>query len=307
MHAKCCPCTNKKHLAATNWLQQKDLIGRLNFTDWRFFCIFLFQLFSMASFLNRHVKYILEMYMFFYHWVQTQHPKTEGWFITWEHVMEHWSTSITLLFIILKRGKKIIKKTHTTSGSVCHFFFLLTSFQDDKDLVHEFVVAEGLTCLIKVGAEADQNYQNYILRGACTYKLTAFFFPFFFFSSSTLSHTSIYSGKAKRGGYSSALSHASFRKPIQDHMCLHTPCKLMIPPDDPLALCTLAAYVNTLKCVPQIMRKGGQVEQLINLSAPRRWGEWAFLSGGWWREGALCWGIPEGWWLHKTACKVSAV
>lgn len=180
MHAKCCPCTNKKHLAATNWLQQKDLIGRLNFTDWRFFCIFLFQLFSMASFLNRHVKYILEMYMFFYHWVQTQHPKTEGWFITWEHVMEHWSTSITLLFIILKRGKKIIKKTHTTSGSVCHFFFLLTSFQDDKDLVHEFVVAEGLTCLIKVGAEADQNYQNYILRGACTYKLTAFFFPFFF-------------------------------------------------------------------------------------------------------------------------------
>ena len=37
--------------------------------------------------------------------------------------------------------------------------------QDDKDLVHEFVMAEGLTCLIKVGAEADQNYQNYILRG----------------------------------------------------------------------------------------------------------------------------------------------
>ncbi|XP_042168617.1 FH1/FH2 domain-containing protein 3-like, partial [Oncorhynchus tshawytscha] len=35
---------------------------------------------------------------------------------------------------------------------------------DDKDLVHEFVMAEGLTCLIKVGAEADQNYQNYILR-----------------------------------------------------------------------------------------------------------------------------------------------
>ncbi|TRY97376.1 hypothetical protein DNTS_032897 [Danionella cerebrum] len=36
--------------------------------------------------------------------------------------------------------------------------------QDDKDLVHEFVSAEGLSCLIKVGAEADQNYQNYILR-----------------------------------------------------------------------------------------------------------------------------------------------
>ncbi|KAM4602315.1 FH1/FH2 domain-containing protein 1, partial [Discoglossus pictus] len=35
---------------------------------------------------------------------------------------------------------------------------------EDKDLVPEFVSSEGLTCLIKVGAEADQNYQNYILR-----------------------------------------------------------------------------------------------------------------------------------------------
>ena len=35
----------------------------------------------------------------------------------------------------------------------------------DKDLVHEFVNNDGLDCLIKVGAEADQNYQNYILRG----------------------------------------------------------------------------------------------------------------------------------------------
>uniref|UniRef100_A0A8C5V6N2 Formin homology 2 domain containing 3 n=1 Tax=Microcebus murinus TaxID=30608 RepID=A0A8C5V6N2_MICMU len=43
-------------------------------------------------------------------------------------------------------------------------FSLKQIFQDDKDLVHEFVVAEGLTCLIKVGAEADQNHQNYILR-----------------------------------------------------------------------------------------------------------------------------------------------
>ena len=42
-----------------------------------------------------------------------------------------------------------------------------TPIQDDKDLVHQFVNADGLTCLIKVGAEADQNYQNYILRGEC--------------------------------------------------------------------------------------------------------------------------------------------
>ncbi|MGH0175754.1 UNVERIFIED_CONTAM: hypothetical protein FKN15_071382 [Acipenser sinensis] len=44
-------------------------------------------------------------------------------------------------------------------------FSLKQLFQDDKDLVPEFVISEGLTCLIKVGAEADQNYQNYILRG----------------------------------------------------------------------------------------------------------------------------------------------
>lgn len=37
-------------------------------------------------------------------------------------------------------------------------------FQEDKDLVHEFVQNDGLSCLIKVGSEADQNYQNYILR-----------------------------------------------------------------------------------------------------------------------------------------------
>lgn len=51
-------------------------------------------------------------------------------------------------------------------SSVCaEAFTSILPLQDDKDLVHEFVVAEGLICLIKVGAEADQNYQNYILRG----------------------------------------------------------------------------------------------------------------------------------------------
>uniref|UniRef100_A0A3Q1IJR6 Formin homology 2 domain containing 1 n=1 Tax=Anabas testudineus TaxID=64144 RepID=A0A3Q1IJR6_ANATE len=43
-------------------------------------------------------------------------------------------------------------------------FSLKQLFQDDKDLVPEFVASEGLTCFIKVGAEADHNYQNYILR-----------------------------------------------------------------------------------------------------------------------------------------------
>ncbi|KAJ4920514.1 hypothetical protein JOQ06_004182 [Pogonophryne albipinna] len=44
-------------------------------------------------------------------------------------------------------------------------FSLKQLFQDDKDLVPEFVASEGLACFIKVGAEADHNYQNYILRG----------------------------------------------------------------------------------------------------------------------------------------------
>ncbi|KAM7383628.1 hypothetical protein PAMP_003263 [Pampus punctatissimus] len=49
-------------------------------------------------------------------------------------------------------------------NAATHWQTVQTAHRDDKDLVHEFVVAEGLTCLIKVGAEADQNYQNYILR-----------------------------------------------------------------------------------------------------------------------------------------------
>ncbi|VDM92612.1 unnamed protein product, partial [Litomosoides sigmodontis] len=35
---------------------------------------------------------------------------------------------------------------------------------DDKDLVHEFVQNGGLECMIKLGRQADQNHQNYILR-----------------------------------------------------------------------------------------------------------------------------------------------
>ncbi|XP_068999098.1 FH1/FH2 domain-containing protein 3 isoform X4 [Embiotoca jacksoni] len=59
-----------------------------------------------------------------------------------------------------------IEKLYNSTGRELRraLFSLKQIFQDDKDLVHEFVVAEGLTCLIKVGDEADQNYQNYILR-----------------------------------------------------------------------------------------------------------------------------------------------
>ncbi|NWW55169.1 FHOD1 protein, partial [Pedionomus torquatus] len=60
----------------------------------------------------------------------------------------------------------IIEKLYNSQGPELRrsLFSLKQLFQEDKDLVPEFVNLEGLTCLIKVGAEADQNYQNYILR-----------------------------------------------------------------------------------------------------------------------------------------------
>ena len=72
--------------------------------------------------------------------------------------------------------------------------------------MHEFVVAEGLTCLIKVGAEADQNYQNYILRGTSTGERRTFS-PINSQNTFPLSHTWIYNSCANRGCYSSMLSH----------------------------------------------------------------------------------------------------
>ncbi|XP_078256438.1 FH1/FH2 domain-containing protein 1 isoform X3 [Rhinoraja longicauda] len=64
------------------------------------------------------------------------------------------------------RVHAIIEKLYNSKGPDLRrsLFSLKQLFQDDKDLVPEFVNAEGLACLIKVGAEADQNYQNYILR-----------------------------------------------------------------------------------------------------------------------------------------------
>jgi hypothetical protein len=44
-------------------------------------------------------------------------------------------------------------------------FSLKTIFQNDKDLVHEFVQNGGLEALIKLGKTCDQNHQNHILRG----------------------------------------------------------------------------------------------------------------------------------------------
>ncbi|XP_034409418.1 FH1/FH2 domain-containing protein 3 [Cyclopterus lumpus] len=74
--------------------------------------------------------------------------------------------SILLRTQLSVRVHACIEKLYNSTGRELRraLFSLKQIFQDDKDLVHEFVVEEGLTCLIKVGAEADQNYQNYILR-----------------------------------------------------------------------------------------------------------------------------------------------
>ncbi|XP_006835142.1 PREDICTED: FH1/FH2 domain-containing protein 3 isoform X1 [Chrysochloris asiatica] len=74
--------------------------------------------------------------------------------------------SIILRTQLSVRVHVCIEKLYNSNGRDLRraLFSLKQIFQDDKDLVHEFVMAEGLTCLIKVGAEADQNYQNYILR-----------------------------------------------------------------------------------------------------------------------------------------------
>ncbi|XP_070777919.1 FH1/FH2 domain-containing protein 1 isoform X2 [Enoplosus armatus] len=64
------------------------------------------------------------------------------------------------------RVHSILEKLYNSQGPELRrsLFSLKQLFQDDEDLVPEFVASEGLTCFIKVGAEADHNYQNYILR-----------------------------------------------------------------------------------------------------------------------------------------------
>ncbi|XP_071057371.1 FH1/FH2 domain-containing protein 3 isoform X1 [Onthophagus taurus] len=74
--------------------------------------------------------------------------------------------SIVLRTQLSVRVHTIIEKLLTSEGRELRraLFSLKQIFQEDKDLVHEFVQNDGLACLIKVGSEADQNYQNYILR-----------------------------------------------------------------------------------------------------------------------------------------------
>ncbi|XP_050308559.1 LOW QUALITY PROTEIN: uncharacterized protein LOC126744971 [Anthonomus grandis grandis] len=74
--------------------------------------------------------------------------------------------SIVLRTQLSVRVHTIIEKLSNSEGRELRraLFSLKQIFQEDKDLVHEFVQNGGLACLIKVGSVADQNYQNYILR-----------------------------------------------------------------------------------------------------------------------------------------------
>lgn len=83
-----------------------------------------------------------------------------------EGFLDNRKNAVLLRTQLSVRVHAIIEKLLNSTGRELRraLFSLKQIFQDDKDLVHEFVQNDGLACLIKVGSEADQNYQNYILR-----------------------------------------------------------------------------------------------------------------------------------------------
>ncbi|KAF5302687.1 hypothetical protein FQA39_LY10183 [Lamprigera yunnana] len=91
--------------------------------------------------------------------ISEQHEEFEGFQLNKKN-------SIVLRTQLSVRVHSIIDKLLNSEGRELRraLFSLKQIFQEDKDLVHEFVQNDGLACLIKVGSEADQNYQNYILR-----------------------------------------------------------------------------------------------------------------------------------------------
>ncbi|NXX74582.1 FHOD3 protein, partial [Urocolius indicus] len=92
-----------------------------------------------------------------------QKDELEGFY---EEVRKGRRPTLLLRTQLSVRVHAIIEKLYNSQGPELRrsLFSLKQLFQEDKDLVPEFVNLDGLTCLIKVGAEADQNYQNYILR-----------------------------------------------------------------------------------------------------------------------------------------------
>lgn len=88
----------------------------------------------------------------------------------YEEFVNNRKNSIILRTQLSVRVRVMIDKLSHSSGCELRraLFSLKQIFQDDKDLVHEFVAHDGLSTLVRVGSEADQNYQNYILRGTST-------------------------------------------------------------------------------------------------------------------------------------------
>ncbi|KAK7804875.1 hypothetical protein U0070_006857 [Myodes glareolus] len=95
--------------------------------------------------------------------LEEQREMLEGFY---EEISKGRKPTLILRTQLSVRVNAILEKLYGSSGPELRrsLFSLKQIFQEDKDLVPEFVHSEGLNCLIRVGAAADHNYQSYILR-----------------------------------------------------------------------------------------------------------------------------------------------
>ncbi|XP_054435307.1 FH1/FH2 domain-containing protein 1 isoform X2 [Pteronotus mesoamericanus] len=95
--------------------------------------------------------------------LEEQREMLEGFY---EEISKGRKPTLILRTQLSVRVNAILEKLYGSSGPELRrsLFSLKQIFQEDKDLVPEFVNSEGLSCLIRVGAAADHNYQSYILR-----------------------------------------------------------------------------------------------------------------------------------------------
>ncbi|XP_054552872.1 FH1/FH2 domain-containing protein 1 isoform X2 [Talpa occidentalis] len=95
--------------------------------------------------------------------LEEQREMLEGFY---EEISKGRKPTLILRTQLSVRVNAILEKLYGCSGPELRrsLFSLKQIFQEDKDLVPEFVHSEGLSCLIRVGAAADHNYQTYILR-----------------------------------------------------------------------------------------------------------------------------------------------
>lgn len=95
--------------------------------------------------------------------LEEQREMLEGFY---EEISKGRKPTLILRTQLSVRVNAILEKLYGSSGPELRrsLFSLKQIFQEDKDLVPEFVHSEGLSCLIHVGAAADHNYQSYILR-----------------------------------------------------------------------------------------------------------------------------------------------